>query len=54
MLKSPQVISDDLSQAVDKWSKLLIDNTLSLYLGKTESILFGPKQKFKNVVDFSI
>ena len=22
--------------------------------GKTESILFGPKQKLKNVVDFSI
>ena len=52
--KSTQVISDKLSQALDNCSEWLIDNKLSLHLGKTESILFGPKQKLKNVVDFSI
>ena len=52
--KSPQVISDKLSQALDNCSEWLIENKLSLHLGKTESILFGPKQKLKNVVDFNI
>ena len=52
--KSPQVISDKLSQTLDNCSEWLIDNKLSLHLGKTESILFGPKQKLKKVVDFSI
>ena len=52
--KSPQVISDKLSQALDNCSDWLIDNKLSLHLGKTENILFGPNQKLKNVVDFSI
>ena len=49
-----RVISDKLSQALDNCSEWLIDNKLSLHLGKTESILFGPKQKLKNGVDFSI
>ena len=52
--KSPQVISDKLSQTLDNCAEWLIDNKLSLHLGKTESILFGPKQKLKHVVDFSI
>ena len=51
--KSPQVISDKLSQTLDNCAEWLIDNKLSLHLGKTESILFGPKQKLKHV-DFSI
>ena len=50
--KSPQVILDKLSQALDNCSEWLIDNKLSLHLGETESILFGPKQKLKIVVDF--
>ena len=32
----------------------MIDNKLSLYLGKTEGILFGTKRKFNSVQDFSI
>lgn len=34
----------------------LVDNKLSLHLGKTQSILFGPKRKLQNVNenDFSI
>jgi len=37
-------LSDDL-QAVSSW---LVDNKLSLHLGKTESIVFGSKHKFKS------
>ena len=31
-----------------------MDNRLSLHLGKTKSILFGPPRKLKNVTDFKI
>ena len=35
-------------------SKWLVDNKLSLHLGKTECILFGPKRKLKKHRDFNI
>ena len=35
-------------------SKWLIDNKLSLHMGKTECILFGSKRKFRKIGDFSI
>lgn len=35
-------------------SDWLVDNKLSLHLGKTESILFGSKRKLKKVKDFNI
>ena len=38
--KSPQVISDKISQALDNCSEWLIDNKLSLHPGKTDSSLF--------------
>ena len=31
-----------------------MDNKLSLHLGKTESILFGSKRKFKKVESFDV
>jgi len=37
-------LSDDL-QAVSSW---LVDNKLSLHLGKTESVVFGSKHKLKS------
>ncbi len=39
-----KMLSDDLKQ-VSEW---LIDNKLSLHLGKTESILFGSRQKLRS------
>ena len=33
--------------------KWLLDNTLSLHIGKTECILFGPRRKLKNVQDLT-
>ena len=41
----PRVVSEFLSQELDTCRKWLIDNRLSLHLGKTECILFGPKRK---------
>ena len=35
-------------------SKWLVDNKLSLHLGKTESILFGSKKNLKKTKDFSV
>lgn len=32
----------------------LIDNKLSLHLGKTESIIFGSRQNFKKSLGFSV
>ena len=41
-----KLLSDDLN-LVSQW---LIDNKLSLHLGKTESILFGSKKKKSNII----
>ena len=43
--KDPEVISQKLSKVMELCSNWLIDNTLSLHLGKTESVLFGPRRK---------
>ena len=50
--KDPRVISERLGQELESCSKWLVDNKLSLHLGKTESILFGSKRKLKKVKDF--
>ena len=41
--KDPKVISESLSKELESCRQWLIDNKLSLHLGKTESILFGTK-----------
>lgn len=43
--KDPNIVSQILSSELDSVNKWLIDNKLSLHLGKTESILFGTKKK---------
>ena len=50
----PQEIADMLSKELESCRKWLMDNKLSLHLGKTESILFGSKRKFKNVESFEV
>lgn len=43
--KSPEAIQHRLSRELDSIREWLIDNKLSLHLGKTESILFASKKK---------
>ena len=45
--KDPQVISSKLSSVMESCQDWLVDNKLSLHLGKTESIIFGPKRKLQ-------
>jgi hypothetical protein len=47
-------IQSSLSQELESVSKWLIDNKLSLHLGKTESILFGTKRKLKQTSKLDI
>ena len=51
--KDVKQIETLLSHNLESTSERLIDNKLSLHLGKTESILFDPKQKIKNA-DLSV
>merc|ERR1711891_78735 len=50
----PQIIADKLSEELESCRKWLLDNKLSLHLGKTEAILFGSKRKLRNVESFEI
>ena len=50
----PQSIADVLSKELESCMQWLMDNKLSLHLGKTESILFGSKRKLKNVEHFDV
>ena len=50
----PKVIADRLSEELNSCRQWLIDNKLSLHLGKTEAILFGTKAKVEKVKTFSI
>ena len=52
--KDPNVISTALGKNLDICQKWLVDNKLSLHLGKTESILFGTKRKLNEVNSFSV
>ncbi|CAL4179460.1 unnamed protein product [Meganyctiphanes norvegica] len=45
----PQAIASLFSKELESCRKWLMDNKLSLHLGKTESILFGPKKKLNKV-----
>ena len=50
----PNEIAQILSEELESCRKWLIDNKLSLHLGKTESILFGSKNGLKNVNSFEV
>ena len=52
--KDPHVISQKLGSVLKQCSEWLVDNKLSLHLGKTECILFGPKRKLKDIQDFNV
>jgi hypothetical protein len=49
-----EVISIKLSKVLENCSDWLIDNKLSLHLGKTECILFGPSRKLDKEGQFEI
>ena len=48
--KHPNIIANSLSKNLDSCKSWLIDNKLSLYLGKTEALLFGTKRKLKHII----
>ena len=50
----PSVIAKRLSCELANCKKWLIDNKLSLHVGKTESLLFGTKSRLKRVDDFQV
>ena len=52
--KDPQVISDKLGLELEMCSKWLVDNKLSLHMGKTECIIFGSKRKLRKINNFSV
>ena len=52
--KDPNVISNQLGIELSKCNSWLVDNKLSMHLGKTECILFGSQRKLKKVHSFNI
>ena len=52
--RDPKVISDRLSTELSTCKGWLVDNRLSLHVGKTEALLFGSKRKLKGVDDFRV
>ena len=51
--RDANVIADRLSRELSSCKKWLVDNRLSLHVGKMESLLFGSKRRLKGV-DFKI
>ena len=52
--RDPNIISDKLGNVLESCSDWLIDNKLSLHLGKTECMLFGPPRKIKQISEFCV
>ena len=52
--KDPRVISDKLGLELEMCSKWLVDNKLSLHMGKTECTIFGSKRKLREINNFSV
>ena len=51
---NPEIIAQTLSEELESCRKWLIDNKLSLHLGKSKSIIFGSKIKLKDVNNFHV
>ena len=51
---NPQLIADTLSKELESCKQWLMDNKLSLHLGKTESILFSSKINLKKLISFDV
>ncbi len=52
--KDPKVISETLLRNLDTCNDWLIDNRLSLHLGKTGAMICGTKHKIKNKEGFAV
>ena len=52
--KDSQVISKKLGRELESCSNWLVDDKLSLHMGKTECIPFGSKRKLKRVNNFQV
>ena len=52
--KDPSIISSVLGKELENCSKWLVDNKLSLHLGKTECIMFGSKRKLSKLHNFNV
>ncbi|CAL4126382.1 unnamed protein product, partial [Meganyctiphanes norvegica] len=50
----PKVIAENLSKELESCRQWLIDNKLSLHLGKTEAIIFGSKRKLSKIKSFEV
>ena len=50
----PRKIAEELSKELESCRQWLIDNKLSLHLGKTEAILFGSKMELKSLNSFIV
>ena len=49
-----KVIADRLSNELSMCKRWLVDNRLSLHVGKTESLLFGSKRKLRGAENFRV
>ena len=52
--KDPDVVARKLGCVLNSCNKWLVDNKLSLHLGKTECVVFGSRRKLKNTSNFSV
>ena len=52
--KDASFIANQLSTELSKCRKWLIDNKLSLHMGKTESLLFGTRKRLKSVLNYQV
>ena len=52
--RDPGVIANHLSNELTTCKRWLVDNRLSLHVGKTECLLFGSKKRLKGVGDFLV
>ena len=50
----PDQIANELRKVLESCSDWLFNNKLSLHLGETECLLFGPKRKLKKVKNFKV
>ena len=52
--QDPNLVSQKVGKVMESCSTWLVDNKLSLHLGKTECKIFGSKTKLKRVNSFSV
>ncbi len=52
--RDPRIMPNTFSQELESCNEWLIDNRLSLQLGKTEAIMRGTKRKMRNTEDFEV